>query len=595
MKKKINKIVSVILCIALVMGIGCTGVSAVEIKNPVTAVVEKETSYLDRVVKDTTVTVEDYVSNAVPMITGVFAGMAPLSSWDNLLDNIMKVLYNLLNILTEALVKAITIVYPNPSEWKDVSEDTGSDILTGDTAYRTAPAAGAHWSLGYSSRSVIPEDFEAGKYYLGRDLLNKKAQGVYDDMRIRIVALDDNSGDGVSILGALDCLGITSTDTRAIRNAVVEYCKKNGMKINTVDICATHCHSALDTQGVSTEFFYKLLANGFNNFFEIFPELPGLEPATEFKAYFIEQSIIACEEALKDMEAGRLFYDVVDSSRYVEDKRDLVSKENLPPIVCFKFVPDSGSEDTYFANVTCHPTSNSASHEYVNSDYPYYVDKYVKDNTGANFMLFQGSLGQVSRDIVVTDEDRGETEFESWGADSRVLGRNFGSDIITAKYEKELTPIINVKHAEIMNAPENSILALACMVRLVNNPVYYTEKGPAISSEVGYLEFGHEVGFAMFPGELYPETFWGTEITGGANWDGTEWKYPSMHNSVKDVDVYCISLCDDATGYVVPDNYFAFMGHIIGEEIADETLSVGKHQASFLLGEYLEMVNDFTK
>ena len=587
-----KKLISVLLCVALVMGIGCTGVYAAD-SNPVTAIVEKETSYVETVVNDTTATLEDYVEKAIPTAVGLFAGMAPLSSWDNFLDNIMKFLYNLLNVLTEVLVKAITIIYPNPSEWKDVSENTGADILTGDTAYRTTPAAGARWSLGYASRSVIPDDFEAGKYYLGRDLLNKKAQGIYDDMRIRMVALDDNSGDGVSLIGALDCLGITSTDVREIRNAVVEYGKKNGIKVNTVDICATHCHSALDSQGVSTEFFYKLFANGFNNFFEIFPELPGLEAATAFKEYFIKESITACEEAIKDMEAGRLFYDVVDSSDYVKDKRDLVAKEDLPPIVCFKFVPDSGSEMTYFANVTCHPTSNSASHEYVNSDYPFYVDKYIKDNTGANFMLCQGALGQVSRDIYV--DETGMTEFESWGADSRALGQYFGEDIITAEYEKELKPILNVKHAEIMNAPENSILALACMVRLVNNPVYYTEKGAAISSEVGYFELGHEVGFAMFPGEFYPETFWGTEITNGANWDGTEWKYPSMHTSVKDVDVYCISLCDDATGYVVPDNYFAFMGHIIGEEIADETLSVGKHQASFLLDEYLALVNDFTK
>lgn len=592
MKKTTKKIISIILCLALVMGIGCTGVYAAE-SNPVTSIVEKESSYIDSVAKQTIDTAEDYIEKAIPTVTGLFAGMAPLSSWDNFLDNVMKFLYNLLNVITEALVKAITIVYPNPSEWKDESENTGADILTGDTVYRTAPAAGAYWSLGYSSRSVIPDDFEAGKYYLGRDLLNKKAQGIYDDMRIRIVALDDNSGDGISILGALDCLGITSTDTRAIRNAVADYCKTKGIKVQTVDICATHCHSALDTQGVSTEFFYKLLANGFNNFFEIFDELPGLEPATKFKEYFIEQSIIACEEAIADIEPGRLFYDVVDSSDYVQDKRDLVAKENLPPIVCFKFVPDSGSEDTYFANVTCHPTSNSASHEYVNSDYPYYVDKYVQDNAGANFMLFQGALGQVSRDISV--DETGMTEYESWGADARALGKYFGEDIITAEYEKELKPIINVKHAEIMNAPENSILALACMVKLVNNPVYYTENGPAISSEIGYLELGHEVGFAMFPGEFYPETFWGTDITGGANWDGTEWKYPSLHNSVDGVDVYCISLCDDATGYVVPDNYFAFMGHIIGEEIADETLSVGKHQASFLIGNYLDLVNDFTK
>ncbi len=590
MKKAMRKLISVVLCLTMVFSIGCIGINAEDIEIGIPAqtitITEEQQAQLEAAAKAV-------ASETLGTVSGLFAGMAPLNSWDNFLDNIMKVLYNLLNVIVEVLVKAICYVYPNPDGWKDISEDTGEDVLKGDTVYRTAPAAGAKWKLGYSSISVIPDDFEAGKYYLGRDLLNKKAQGVYDDMRFRVAVIDDNSGDGAIVFGALDCLGITSTDTRAIRKAVVDYCKQQGIKVQTVDICATHCHSALDTQGVSTEFFYKLFANGFNNFFRIFKELPGLEPATSFKQFFIDKSIEACKEAFADVESGRLFYDVVDSSDYVKDKRDLVGKEDLPPIVALKFVPDSGSEDTYIANVTCHPTSNSASHEYVNSDYTYYVDKYIKENTGANFVMCQGALGQVSRDIYV--DETGMTEFESWGADSRELGRLFGEDIITAEYEKELKPIINIVHKEIINKPENSILALACEVKLVNNPVYTENGKPGISSEIGYLELGHEIGFAMFPGEFYPETFWGTEITNGANWDGTEFKYGSLHDSVKDIDVYCISLCDDATGYVVPDNYFAFMGHIIGEGIADETLSVGKHQASFLIGEYLDMVNAFAK
>lgn len=593
MKKNFTKVISLILAFALVFSIGCTGAFAEEEKSvPATELTE---AFIPAITGEQVNEItREVIAQTGDTVKGIFAGMAPLTSWDSFLDNVMKVLYNTLNVITELLVKSICAIYPDPDSWKDISENTGEDILKGDTVYRTTPAQGSFWSLGYASESVIPKDFEPGKYYIGRDLNNKKAQGIYDDMRIRIVAIDDNSGDGISVFGALDCLGITSTDTRAVRKAVVEYGKQQGLKIQTVDICATHCHSALDTQGVSTQFFYKLFANGFNNFFKLFKELPGLEPATEFKEYFVEQSIVACKEAIKDMEPGRLFYDVVDSSSYVEDKRDLVSKENLPPIVCFKFVPKSGSENTYIANVTCHPTSNSASHEYVNSDYTYYVDKYIQDNANGNFLMCQGALGQVSRDIRV--DETGMTEYESWGADARELGRLFGSDIAGAEYEKELAPIINVTHKEIINKPENSILALACEVKLVNNPVYYTEDGtPGISSEVGYLELGHEVGFAMFPGELYPETFWGTEITGDVSWDGTKWTYPSMHNSVKDVDVYCISLCDDATGYVVPDNYFAFMGHIIGEEIADETLSVGKHQASFLLSQYLDLVNNFTK
>ena len=114
-----------------------------------------------------------------------------------------------------------------------------------------------------------------------------------------------------------------------------------------------------------------------------------------------------------------------------------------------------------------------------------------------------------------------------------------------------------------------------------------------MASEIGYLEFGHKIGFAMFPGELYPEVFWGTGITNNTAWDGTEWQYDSLKNSVDGVDVYAISLANDATGYVLTDNNFAFMGHIIGDGIADEVLSAGKHIGSYLVGKYFDLIKEF--
>jgi hypothetical protein len=111
-----------------------------------------------------------------------------------------------------------------------------------------------------------------------------------------------------------------------------------------------------------------------------------------------------------------------------------------------------------------------------------------------------------------------------------------------------------------------------------------------MATEMGYLEFGNEIALALFPGELYPEVFWDDEITGGANWDGTEWPYDSLSTAVDGVKTYAVSLTNDAIGYVLTDNNFAFMGHIIGDGIADETLSVGKHIGSYLVTEYLALV-----
>ncbi len=582
MKKTVMKIISVILSLTLVFSVSGTSVFAGSVEDYLP---EKEAVGEQ---------ITDSAIGAVQTVGGLFAGMEDIDSFDTFLDNVMKVLYNLLNVVVEVLVQAICAIYPDPAGWKDLAEHSTDTFLEGREEYKTGADAGNYWSLGYASRSLIPDDFEADKYYLGRDLMNKKAQGIYDDMRIRVAVLDDNSGDGAVVIGAVDALGVTSTDVRAIRAGVLEYCKENGIEVSSINITSTHAHSALDTQGVSTEFFYKLFASSFKNLLGFKGELPFMEAPTYFKQYFIEQSIIAVNAAFEDMEKGSLYYDSIDASEYIKDKRELVSKENIPEIASLYFVPDSGSEDTYIADITCHPTSFSASNGLVGSDYIYYIDQYIRAQEGANFVMIQGAVGQLTRDNVDVDTT-GMDEWTEKGAETKLLGETFGKCIISAEYETELEPVINAHHTELVITPENSILALACEVNLVNNQVYYTEDGVGIISEIGYVEFGNKVGFALFPGELYPEVFWGHEIIGDTTWDGSEWTYPGLGNSVEGVDVYAVSLANDALGYVLTDDNFAFMGHIIGDGIADEVLSVGKHTGSYYVSTYLELIENYAK
>lgn len=523
-----------------------------------------------------------------------FAAESAEVSVSSIGESISKGFYNALNNIVESLVSAICKIYPNPPSWMSLDDYDSEEIgfLPGRETYQTEAGEDNYWSLGYSSRSIVPEDVDTGIYNLGRDLNNKMAKGVYDDQRIRVVAIDDNSGEGLLVIGAIDALGVTSTDARAIRTAVVEYCEANGIDVASVNICATHSHSALDTQGVSTEFFKKLVGNFFYNAMGKEESLSGLEAADYFKEYFISESIEAVKEAVADMEEGTLSFAAIDCSEIIHDKRDLISKEDIPETACFKFVSESG-EQTYIADISCHPTSFSASNGLVSSDYIYWLDQYIKEQCNGNVIMVAGALGQLSRDIEV--DTTGMTEWEDMGAEAKYLGEAFGAYILGAEYE-ELEPVLNVTHKELFIYPENSILLLACEIRLVNNRCFVDANGNGcMATEMGYVEFGNEVGLALFPGELYPETFWGDDITGNTNWDGTEWQYDSLFDSVEGVDVYCVSLANDEIGYVLTDNNFAFMGHIIGDEIADEVLSVGKHIGSFLVGNYYEMIEDYVK
>lgn len=547
MKKKLISIISVILCFSLLLTGSAIGTAAVQIQ-------------------------EEASSG----------------------DSAMKGLYNALNVIVEGLVKTICTIYIDPPEWESIDNYDSNEIgfLPGRDTYQTEAAEEAVWKLGYSKKSIVPADIESGKYNLGRDLLNKYAKGVYDDQCIRVTAIDDNSGKGIVVLGAIDALGVTSTDTRSMRKAVLEYCQSKGIKVASINISATHAHSALDTQGVSTEFFTKLFASFWRNLFGVKSTLPGLETAEAFKQHFISVSIDAIKESIDNMEEGKLHFTEIDMGEYFEDKRDLIAKEDLPETASFCFIPSSGKAPTYISDITCHATSFSASNELVGSDYIYYIDQYIKEANGGNFVMVPGAVGQVSRDIDV--DTTGMTEHEQKAADARYLGKTLGELIVNADYATELDPIINVKHRELFITPENSILTLACEVGLVNNKVFYDGivfKKYSMATEMGYLELGNKIGLALFPAELYPEVFWDDEITGGANWDGTEWPYDSLATAVEGVDTYAVSLTNDAIGYVLTDNNFAFMGHIIGDGIADETLSVGKHTGSYLVTEYYALLD----
>lgn len=526
-------------------------------------------------------------------VESIFSGLSDVESMDDFKDNTMKVLYNILNVVVEALVQGIAALIPAPKSWIDMDKFDDSLILKGRDTYATEAKAGNEWSLGYSSRSLVPEDIESGKYYIGRDLNNRMAKGVYDDMRIRIAAVDDGSGDGITLIGAIDSLGVNSTDIRSIREGVLKAFADKGVKISGINIMATHSHTALDTQGVATEFVYKLLTASFVNLFDI-KKQSKLEAADYFKSYFIEQSVIAATEAINNLEPGKMFFSEVDISQYCKDKRGLVSKEDLPKAAVLKFIPNSGEASTYLMNNTCHPTSFPSSAELVSSDYIYFLDQYIQEHdNGSHLVMFQGSLGQISRDNIIGDKT-GLDEWEALGCSTKETGENFGRLVLAADFSEELEPIINEKHEVMWLYPENTILLLACKINLVNQQVCYDKDGnKAIASEIGYVEFGHKVGFAMFPGEFYPEVFWGHEIIGDTTWDGSEWPFESPHNAISGVSIYCVSLANDATGYVVTDDNFAFMGHIIGDSVADETLSAGKHQGSYQIGKFYDLIEEF--
>ncbi len=514
------------------------------------------------------------------------------------MNGLQKAFYNGLNAAADVLLRAICAVYPSPADWKNVKEWDGAGFLPGRETYSTEAADANRWRVGYASRSIIPDDFEPGKYYIGRDLSNRLAKGILDDNRVRAAALDDGSGEGLVLFAAADALGVTRADTITVRENVLAWAKQENIRIASINLSATHSHSAIDAQGVATEAIYKLLTTGFKTVLHIQKD-KKLDNAERFKEYYLNAVTAAMEDAVRDMRTGTLSYAKVDTSSHTHDKRGLIRPEDLPQAAAFRFVPDDGSAGIYIADVACHPTSFGAGNGLFSADYIAYMEQRVEEKTGCRFLFMQGASGQVSRRNVGVDESKLPEE-ERLGAETRYMGKVFADMILEAETE-ELPAVLNVRHTQFLYTPTNYLLVLAVKAQLVNDQVYTDRLGLRchVVLEEGYVELGGRVGLCLFPVEMYPEVFIGTKTMAGGNyagtsWDGGDWTYPVPAQLAPrgGIDMYAVHLCNDSLGYCVPDNNYAFFGHIIGDEIADEVLSLGKPTASTVVTGFQKLMDD---
>ena len=114
------------------------------------------------------------------------------------MNGIQKAFYNGLNAAADGLLRVFCALYPSPSDWKKTDEWDGAGFLPGRETYAAEAADGNRWRVGYASRSIIPDDFEAGKYYIGRDLTNRLADAVasgsYTDEQLTTVRALNRKG-----------------------------------------------------------------------------------------------------------------------------------------------------------------------------------------------------------------------------------------------------------------------------------------------------------------------------------------------------------------------------------------------------------------
>ncbi len=539
---------------------------------------------------------------------------------------------NAINGLLNAVFKGFGALFPK--DFETIDEFVSENFYEGNETFLDEPAADAKWHLGFGKASMVPENLKDGskEYYTG-GYFTQKINGVYDDQGANAIAISDNSGRGTVVMAAIDGIGVCNEDIRTIRAEAERKLKENGVKsdIVAININSTHCHTVIDTQGFGLAPLIKTVFQNLFSFIPFIEKTRSIDP--EFYELMIDGASDAVVEAYLNKEPGELYYFETagigrsernnnyldDEYGYIFNKRyDMEGYQHV--IACFKFVPDNAeSAPTVFANVGGHPTTINRETKLLSADYPNYIE-YKMNAEGMNFMFIQGAqspisvnAGGVQTEAIlaeINEEIKADPRTQDYGQ-AKKLGYEFARIIIEAEENaKRVAPVLNVKMAEVAVPLEYGLLELGAVSGLLGMTTVRDKSAPSgysIISEVGYLEIGTDIVMLTVPGELVPQLVYGNVVDKTQSYLGTDWEHLYTVDIIGEgKTVLVMGLCNDAIGYIVPDNDYApfiadsLWNTELGEKLFgkpqrhyEEMLSTGSQAGSSVMGALNSLVLEY--
>lgn len=507
-------------------------------------------------------------SESVAVTSIDFGGIKLPTSWDELGGMMLKSLYKLADQIIDALVKGINKNIPSV-KFEQKENFTSEMFFEGMEDYLSAPASNAVWSLGYGSASLQTGDELDGKHYVGGSLSfpkSKAATAIYDDQRVRVIAINDGSGRGTLIFAVIDGFGISSTDVRGIRKELADFAKANN--IVGINISVLHQHSCVDTFGMNGDLvkmiFTNPALNRINNTFGTDYKLLNGQNAS-FMKHLYDVTVDSVKEAVNSMTTGKMYYSEIEAGEYIRDKREPMVFDSK--IHRFRFVPDNGTKETWLCNMAIHPVGNGAAGTEITGDYPYYIEQEV-NKAGANFIQIQGAELAISSKHDSLNLPEGTPRLESL----KIYGTTLGKLIVESnEAETEVAPLLNYRMKEYYVPVTNQILEFAGRLGALTNTVVTTDDDNhvlEVATELGYLEIGTKLAVAIIPGELEPAIAYGGYLDADHSWTGTDFDYPSLQDIVgTDKELLIFGLMNDQIGYILEDNDYSSILSGVNEEI----------------------------
>lgn len=448
----------------------------------------------------------------------------------------------------QGLVGIISTLIKTPYSW--ISEDKyfeQTELYDTSTEF-VDDAQAEYWSVGYAS-DTLQTGNELECYVGGSLSVSKKlATEVWDDQRVRTVAISD--GRGISVFVALDAFGLSSSEVYKIRDMLSDYCEEKN--ITSINISALHQHSCVDTLGLNGDIVAALFLSPIRNILGI-KNPSGLNETFMNNLYAKVKSTV--ETAVESMEEGDLYYGAIDASEYIRDKRDPQVID--PNINRLRFVPADGGKETWIVNTAIHCVGLGAGSTTVSGDYPYYMEKYINETAGANFIMIQGAelaIGSDYGENLVVDQKLVE-EYDEGYARMAAYGAKLGELTCAIQDSIKLDPILNYATKTYTCPVDNNILQLAAKGGLLTNTVVKSGfMKYSIVTECGYMELGKEIAIAISGGELAPEIAFGGATTAEESWSGEEWSFEPICNNVGGRTLLVFGITNDQTGYMLTDN-----------------------------------------
>lgn len=503
------------------------------------------------------------------------AAFVPGASVNESVSSITKVFYNVVDKVINAAVGAINKFVPTPKTWVDKADFTYEGFMPGTEEFLDAAAEGAYWSVGYANASILMGNELDGKHFVGGSLSasDKVATSVIDDLKVRTIAMSDNSGRGTVVFVVVDSYGLASTEVRAIRAALADMCtEKNIVSLN---VAVLHQHSAVDTFGMNGSIL-KALANPMRS-----EPVNGINKAYNENLYKVIAKTV--DEAVNGMTAGKLYYGTADFAEFATDKRDpQVLETNFDR---FRFVPDNGDKETWFTTSCIHCVGNGAGRTDITGDYPYYMEQVINDKYNANFMMvLTAEQGTTQDGSSVKAEGETMTTAEYLTAYGTALAERFAS----IDEESEVAPLLNIKSQVVYYKITNQILIFAGKMGLLTNTVVKNGGDLEVATEIGYMELGTDLAVALIPGEAAAELAYGGCLGADKSWSGKDWTLAPIKDEVGGRKLIVFGIINDQIGYIIPDN--DYMALLEPSNKSLELVSTGSNTASSMIQDFASLI-----